>query len=226
MITNLRFTQSDPRRIPSSPRAGPAIFVAMQTSSQPAGPSTPEPSSFAGFLSALAAPVQSSRNTQWNADALAEDVATLSYESALKTHSRYKPSPDPSPDAATPHTETQQQIAPASIAATQAQCPDPAAGEPKSASITIRMSQAECAQLKQRAAQAGMTISAYLRSCTFEAEALRGQVKEALAQLHAAASANEKQPAPTPDRPQKVGWLPRIFSSGAPTRKVQGHSFH
>ena len=186
MITNLRFTQSDPRRIPSSPRAGPAIFVAMQTSSQPAGPSTPEPSSFAGFLSALAAPEQSSRNTQWNADA----------------------------------------IAPASIAATQAQCPDPAAGEPKSASITIRMSQAECAQLKQRAAQAGMTISAYLRSCTFEAEALRGQVKEALAQLHAAASANEKQPAPTPDRPQKVGWLPRIFSSGAPTRKVQGHSFH
>jgi hypothetical protein len=86
------------------------------------------------------------------------------------------------------------------------------------------MSQAECAQLRQRAAEAGMTISAYLRSCTFEAEALRGQVKEALAQLRAAASSSEKHPAP--DRPTKFGWLPRIFASGAPTRREQGHSCH
>ncbi len=85
-----------------------------------------------------------------------------------------------------------------------------------SASITIRVSQAECAQLKRRAAEAGMTISAYLRSCTFEAEALRGQVKEALAQLRAAATANDKEPASPNERSKISDWLSRILSrSGA-----------
>jgi len=46
-----------------------------------------------------------------------------------------------------------------------------------------RLSQTECGQLRTRAAEAGLSISAYLRSCTFEAETLRSQVKEALAQL-------------------------------------------
>ena len=55
----------------------------------------------------------------------------------------------------------------------------------KSASITIRMSNAECAQLRKRAAEAGLTVSAYLRSCTFEAESLRALVKDTLAQLRA-----------------------------------------
>ncbi len=53
----------------------------------------------------------------------------------------------------------------------------------KSASITIRMSTSECEQLRKRAAEAGLTVSAYLRSCTFEAESLRALVKETLAQL-------------------------------------------
>jgi len=35
----------------------------------------------------------------------------------------------------------------------------------------------------QAGREAGLTVSAYLRSCTFEAEALRAQVKEALAEL-------------------------------------------
>ena len=56
----------------------------------------------------------------------------------------------------------------------------------KCASITIRVSKAECEQLKRRAADAGLSMSAYLRSCTFEAEALRAQVKEALAELRRA----------------------------------------
>jgi hypothetical protein len=45
------------------------------------------------------------------------------------------------------------------------------------------MSKAECAQLHRRAAEAGLTVSAYLRSCTFEAESLRAMVKDTLAQL-------------------------------------------
>lgn len=61
----------------------------------------------------------------------------------------------------------------------------------KSSSIHIRLSAPESAQLKQRAAEAGLTVSAYLRSCVLEAETLRAQVKQALAQLRVA-SAPEK----------------------------------
>jgi hypothetical protein len=46
-----------------------------------------------------------------------------------------------------------------------------------------------------------LTVSAYLRSCTFEAEALRAQVKEVLAQL----SANADEKAPAAKQPQKFG---------------------
>jgi hypothetical protein len=56
------------------------------------------------------------------------------------------------------------------------------------------MSTAECAQLRQCAAEAGLTVSAYLRSCTFEVEALRAQVKDALAELRSAPT-----PAQTPE---------------------------
>jgi hypothetical protein len=90
-------------------------------------------------------------------------------------------------------------------------------GDHKTASITIRMSEAECAQLRQRAADAGLTISAYLRSCTFEAEALRGQVKEALAQIRAAVPAETKPPSSCVERHKKSGWLARIFPHGTVT---------
>jgi len=56
----------------------------------------------------------------------------------------------------------------------------------KSVSITLRVSPDEAGQLRLRAREAGLTVSAYLRSCTFEAEALRAQVKEALAELRQA----------------------------------------
>jgi hypothetical protein len=58
----------------------------------------------------------------------------------------------------------------------------------KRSSITVRLSATECAQLHQRANEAGLTVSGYLRSCTFEAEALRAQVKEALAELRTGGS--------------------------------------
>ena len=66
-------------------------------------------------------------------------------------------------------------------------------GNKKCASITIRLSKTECDQLRKRAAQAGLTVSAYLRSCTFEAEALRAQVKDVLAELRQSASAEEER---------------------------------
>jgi hypothetical protein len=48
------------------------------------------------------------------------------------------------------------------------------------------MSKVECAQLHRRAEEAGLSVSAYLRSCTFEAESLRAMVKETMAQLRTA----------------------------------------
>ena len=63
----------------------------------------------------------------------------------------------------------------------------------RTASVTIRLSKAECARLHQRAAEAGLTVSAYLRSCALEAEALRAQVKLALAELKAGTEGTKDQ---------------------------------
>ncbi len=162
--------------------------------------------SFAGLLASLTAPKPGPRPARpglpGDFDGLEDDVATLSYERALHTHARYRPSAE-EPSFAVEHrgVEAPQFAGRAKIAPAVAPQPLP---EPagKRASVTVRMSKAECAQLQQRAAQAGMTISAYLRSCTFEAEALRAQVKQALAELKAA------QAAPRPRT--GVRWL-RLF---------------
>lgn len=180
------------------------------------------PPSFAGLLAALAAPAPK-KKPAWDEEGLADDVATLSYEQALRTHARYKPAGEVDWPLAEPHNFA----APAAPSASMAEEPAHAAartaseafgGTPgvslgpeesrKRASVTIRMSKAECAQLHQRAAEAGLTVSAYLRSCTFEAEALRAQVKEALAQLRAARGS---EPAAARARHSWRGWFGRLF---------------
>lgn len=134
---------------------------------------------------------------------LGEDLAALSYESALRTHARYHASPES--DWLVNQREAQEQAEAEAMAAAEQEAKNaPAPQQPartrsrraqlahylerdlKCESITIRMSAAECAQLRQRAAEAGMTISAYLRSCTFEAETLRAQVKEVMNEMRAA----------------------------------------
>ena len=141
-------------------------------------PTSPPPSSFAGFLAALTQP---ERSAEWNDDLLREDVASLSYERALRTHARYH-ADDPVDDR-----EESAQAAPADVLASQpaAVLSVPSAPEKslKEASITIRLSREEDAQLRKRAAEAGLTVSAYIRSCTFEAESLRALVKDTLTQL-------------------------------------------
>lgn len=137
-------------------------------------------------------------------DELGEDLATLSYENALRTHARYHASPESDwlvdQREAQELAEAEAMAAAEQDAAKNAPAPPPPARtrsrraqlahylerDLKCESITIRMSAAECAQLRQRAAEAGMTISAYLRSCTFEAETLRAQVKEVMNELRAA----------------------------------------
>jgi hypothetical protein len=200
---------------------------------------TPAPSatsSFAGLLAALAAPASSAANRTpaWIDDGLEDDVATLSYERALSAHARYRSDnrgdrsladfPDPGLGHLQPPLPAASTLAAAS-ATPQAAAPASADAEPwssggpvtalnrnlKCASITIRMSKAECAQLRKRAAEAGLTVSAYLRSCTFEAESLRALVKDTLAQLKPASS-TKNQAASTPQRRSWLKWLLRLLS--------------
>ena len=171
------------------------------------------PPSFAGLLASLTAPTP---RTAWNNDDLAEDVATLSYEHALRAHARYRSADagDPAMTTASGSGAMQTKEAPGGDRASIAKTPPLWAapgwnedaepqlahdsftlieGNKKCASITIRLSKTECDQLRKRAAQAGLTVSAYLRSCTFEAEALRAQVKDVLAELRQTAAAEEER---------------------------------
>jgi len=200
---------------------------ATESSPSSISPSSPASPSFAGLLAALTTPAP---KTAWNNDDLADDVATLSYEHALRTHARYK-SADPGDWAITqpgnaepsPAGEVQDDSAPARTQTLWtppgwSEEPEPQSGPGlstmldrnlKCASITIRLSKAECDQLRKRAADAGLTVSAYLRSCTFEAEALRTQVKEALAELRQATSTGS-QGTSTAERHSWFGWLLRL----------------
>jgi predicted DNA binding CopG/RHH family protein len=139
--------------------------------------------SFAGLLAGMAAAPQSPEFS-WNDSLLAEDVASISYDQVLRTHARVQP---PSRN---------------DIAANAARKSEPAESQKalKKASITIRLSEPECEQLRQRAAEAGLTVSAYLRSCTLEVESLRAQVKQTLAQMRGAPLTRaESEIAPRPE---------------------------
>lgn len=161
---------------------------------------------------------------------LADDLVALSYEQALRTHARYRPPATVllnSPGGAVIHKTAKSDSAgfedlaadestksrravvyPASSTAGRGAFEE----RRKTSSITIRLSQADCAQLRARAAGAGFNVSAYLRSCAFEVEDLRAQVKEALAQLREAVAVD--QPATSNPDPVNVhtGWRSRIFA--------------
>jgi hypothetical protein len=178
----------------------------------------------------------------WNDDDLADDIATLSYERALRTHSRYRAAGSTAAESSNPlpaepaepepigfeesfpsaPSEASQPAHPFSVKPEREPASVPGARlerNLKDASITIRLSKAECAQLHRRAAEAGLTVSAYLRSCTFEAESLREMVKDTLLQLRSAttpaqpaapAAAEPQRPAPFRGR---SGWMARLLNS-------------
>ncbi len=145
---------------------------------------------FASVLAALAASTEKARS-EWNDDDLADDVTTLSYEQALRTHARCRPASELPPvqdaaDGQQTKLRSKQTVAAelnstrngdvSQVPGTEGRRSKAVAESRKAASITIRLSKAECAQLHDRAAEAGLTVSAYLRSCTCEVEALRAQV--------------------------------------------------
>jgi hypothetical protein len=210
---------------------------------QTATDTSPATSSFAGLLAALTAsgqrpgtqsdgslPAESRLLRASIDDGLEDDIATLSYERALKAHARYRTTFQPftyPTDPASPCVDDSPPEVPAKVAQPVA-CRTAAAGPDskrvqstpyeqnrKSASITIRLSKAECAQLHRRAADAGLTVSAYLRSCTFEAESLRALVKDTMAELRLA-KAQSKPPEPEPPRPSVIRrvteWLARLLT--------------
>ena len=182
----------------------------LQPMQQPAPTqSSPTFSSFAGLLSTLASPPPDAAadTPLWNESDLGEDVAMLSYERALRAHARYRPADrnldrgdqlpklpggpdlDTGADAAIEADAAGAiDVTGAAVAADAVRVWQPAVAtdrDLRTASVTIRLSQAECARLHQRAAEAGLTVSAYLRSCALEAETLRAQVKQALAKMNA-----------------------------------------
>lgn len=183
--------------------------VSVSRSSLPVWEAEPSltSSSFASLLSELAEPEEKAL-PKWNDEGFADDVASLSYERALRAHARYRPAePDHAPERAA--------TKPATLGRNSRELPSKntlanAEQGPKSASITLRISQAECTQLRERAAEAGLTVSAYLRSCAFEVESLRAQVKEALAQMRPEHRAESKFSADT-DQRSGSRWLARLL---------------
>lgn len=91
----------------------------------------------------------------------------------------------------------------------------------KRASITIRLSVAECARLKARAAESGLTVSEYLRSCTLEVESLRAQVKETLARMRAPDPAEKK--APAIEKPSLFGRVTQIWPRSRGDQRAASH---
>jgi hypothetical protein len=199
---------------------------------------------------------QPSRDHDLADDGLADDYATLSYEQALRTHARFRspnlsfdPGDSPLPNPVDPKPIHIRETLPADAPSAAPTATRPAAsaskadsqlenaeGPPtaldrnlKSASITIRLSQAECAQLRTRAAEAGLTVSAYLRSCTFEAESLRALVKDTMAQLrsdpskvdHAAPNQPVSHPSATStSQPLWRRWWARFLPHAQPSRSI------
>jgi hypothetical protein len=193
---------------------------------------TPAAASFAAMLSALAAP-EKKPTTDWNDDGLADDVATLSYERALRAHSRYRPAvfdgqpltriapaaqvdcyetlpAAVSPDEPSPSLQATHPSSPGSPPETSDGLATSLQKNLKRSSVTIRLTGAECAQLRARAAEAGLSVSAYMRSCTFEAESLRALVKDTLAELQSAKTRG-KPAANIPAQRPGFGWMSRLL---------------
>lgn len=166
----------------------PALRLCLWAMSESvSNPAIKSASSFASLLESFTGPAKNAKGT-WDDTALLDDIATISYEQALRSHRRVPP-------AAALAANESQSLTPL----TTQRAPHVAQEKKrKSASITIRLTEAEEIQLHERAAAAQLSVSAYLRSCIFEAESLRAQVKEALSQIRSAAQADPShQPTPS-----------------------------
>lgn len=220
-IARVRKQQSSLRQVSNR-----AILRSMQSLAERTGSKTSQ--NFAGLLAAFTRQAPRSPD-ELKDEQLAEDVVSLSYERALRTHARHKAphsiesEPAQARAAASPpddHAEAQP--ASASLEDTVSALNSAESDHEKRlkcASITIRVSRDECAQLHQRAAEAGLTVSAYLRSCTFEAETLRALVKEAMAQLKVNPTTEKPEEEPKA-RHNWFRWLRWLWPQGRAQRST------
>jgi hypothetical protein len=101
--------------------------------------------------------------------------------SALRAEKKHTPVRHGWAEATRPHPEQQ-------IPATELSLEIPARQihlEHRHAVVSLRLSDAEFDRLRVRAAESGISMSAYMRSCVLDAEHLRAQVKETLSQMRA-----------------------------------------
>ena len=174
---------ADPK-ICSSPRCRSPIVLRMAETTVRTAPSAS--GTFADVLASLAR--KGSAAEVWDDSLLADDVANIRYEAA-------PPSPGYMPKTSRFTI---------GLATEAVDC-----APKRTASITIRLTSTEQKQLQERAAEAKLTVSAYLRSCVFEAESLRAQVKEALSEMRAATVAEGGDLIATPASRRGFGLLSR-----------------
>jgi len=175
-------------------RAYPFAMPQLQTSPAPSA------SSFASVLSSLTPPTPWPP-AQWDDSALADDVAVISYERALQAQARMRSSNS----ALLPPSHP----------------PRAKSSPPRATIVTLRLSHAESAKLHERATEAGLTVSAYMRSCVFEVESLRAQVRDALTQFRSAAS-HEPQDKRDPVPPASPTWRSRLLPRWCRTERLVG----
>jgi hypothetical protein len=196
----------------------------MQSSA--AVPSTQPSPTFAGLLAAFTDPQKKFPPAQ-DEGCIADDIVTLSYEHALRDHARYRSAEDSvGGQGSTAGPDSRTRALPVSSSepfAARADAASPSGSaliekNLKRASITIRLSQSDCAQLHQRAAEAGLSMSAYLRSCTLEVESLRAQVKATLAQLRSATSSQNTRSQATSSQAPSSGNKPSSSLRNAGSR--------
>ena len=191
----------------------PGDFVrkldAMQTLAESSG--APSEASFTAMFSAFTSrPL--AQNAQDPEFPFQDDVVSLSYEQALRSATRNR-SLSPMPLCANSAGDTipEQRVAQQKRVQSQAADRRPSAHRMRmSSSVTIRLDEAEGKELRARAAEAGLTVSAYLRSCIFEVDDLRTQVKQTLAQMRTAPAPPASVPA-IPLQAPSTGWRDRIF---------------
>jgi hypothetical protein len=171
------------RRLFLSSSLASAYAALMQTATafEPSPTRDSGNASFAAFLARLAelpdwdadTPDQSASPEP--ADAHEEEIALLSYEHVLRGKS------PASPTAEAARSGLESSLAHSSISSLAK------ISEPRRCRATLRLTSAEDEILRKRAAESGLAISAYIRSCVFEVESLRAQVKQMMAEIRAVA---------------------------------------
>jgi hypothetical protein len=131
-----------------------------------------------------------------------EDLASLSYETALRTSTR-KANRTRNSQPPKPSSKTALAVQPSPKA------PEPRPFEPRPFEIveprhartTIRFTAGENKLLRKRAAENSIAVSAYVRSCVLEVESLRSQLQQLMTELRSPAAPHSAYSVTEPQTP-------------------------